>query len=170
MNHTETLNLLPQLAAQAVSPMLANLPRAALQSPGGTGYKILIVRDHPYVLEMLARILGDLDAKVQILDSTSALAAGAGASLDASPTRSPECGLTGRQMQVLECMVQGLPNKLICRRLSISPGTVKNHVSAILRALNVENRTQAVMAAARLGFTVSPAADRYAATRTNQRI
>jgi DNA-binding CsgD family transcriptional regulator len=159
MNHTETLNLLPQLAAQAVSPMLANLPRAALQSPGGTGYKILIVRDHPYVLEMLARILGDLDAKVQILDSTSALA-----------TRSPECGLTGRQMQVLECMVQGLPNKLICRRLSISPGTVKNHVSAILRALNVENRTQAVMAAARLGFTVSPAADRYAATRTNQRI
>jgi DNA-binding NarL/FixJ family response regulator len=105
---------------------------------------------------------------VQILDSTSALAAGAGASPEANPARRPEIGLTGRQVQVLECMVQGLPNKLICRRLCISPGTVKNHVSAILRALNVENRTQAVMAAARLGFTVAQTPDRYPTTRTNE--
>jgi DNA-binding CsgD family transcriptional regulator len=167
MNHTESLNILPQLAAQAIGPVLANMPRAALTSPAGNGYKILIVREHPYVIEMLARILGDLDANVQILDSTSALA-GAGPSPEARHPSGPEVGLTVRQVQVLECMVQGLPNKLICRRLSISPGTVKNHVSAILRALNVGNRTQAVVAAGRLGFAVEAATGRFAARRTNQ--
>jgi DNA-binding CsgD family transcriptional regulator len=169
MNHTESLNILPQLAAQAIGPVLANMPRAALTSPAGNGYKILIVRDHPYVLEMLARILGDLDANVQILDSTSAMA-GTGATPEAKRPSGPEVGLTVRQAQVLGCMVQGLPNKLICRRLSISPGTVKNHVSAILRALNVDNRTQAVVAAGRLGFTVEQATDRYAARRTNEQV
>jgi DNA-binding CsgD family transcriptional regulator len=167
MNHTESLNLLPQLAAQAIGPVLANMPRAMQTSHAGNGYKILIVRDHPYVLEMLARILGDLDANVQILDSTSALA-GAGAAPEAEHPSGPEAGLTARQMQVLECMVQGLPNKLICRRLNISPGTVKNHVSAILRALNVDNRTQAVVAAGRLGFAVEQATGRFATRRTSE--
>lgn len=169
MNHTESLNLLPQLAAQAIGPVLANMPRAALTSTDGNGYKVLLVRDHPYVLEMLARILGDLDANVQILDSTSALAAAASVSAQAKRGSATELGLTVRQLQVLECMVQGLPNKLICRRLNISPGTVKNHVSAILRALNVDNRTQAVMAAARLGFTVEPASEGHAMQRAGAR-
>ena len=44
-------------------------------------------------------------------------------------------GLTVRQTDVLKLLVQGKPNKLICRDLRLSEGTVKVHVSAILRAL-----------------------------------
>jgi len=76
-----------------------------------------------------------------------------------------DIGLTERQAEVLECILQGMPNKLICRRLQISPGTVKNHVSAILRRLRVANRTQAVVIAARLGFTSSRVLDGHARAR-----
>lgn len=61
-------------------------------------------------------------------------------------------GLTARQVDVLRLIVRGLPNKLICRQLQLAEGTVKVHVSAILRALGVRNRTQAVIAANRLGL------------------
>jgi DNA-binding NarL/FixJ family response regulator len=63
-----------------------------------------------------------------------------------------ELGLTERQMEVLALMMQGKSNKAICRSLDLAEPTVKIHVSAILRALNAANRTEAVMAAAALGL------------------
>lgn len=66
-------------------------------------------------------------------------------------------GLTHRQVEVLRLMGQGLSNKGICRRLNLAEGTVKLHVTAILRTLNTGNRTQAVIEAARRGLI--PAAD-----------
>jgi len=68
-------------------------------------------------------------------------------------TGSRRLGLTERQIDVLERILRGLPNKLICRELSLAEGTVKVHVSAVLRALGASNRTQAVIAATRLGLT-----------------
>jgi len=65
-----------------------------------------------------------------------------------------DLGLTGRQIEVFALILQGLPNKLICRQLNLAEGTVKIHVAAILRALNVHNRTQAVIEASRLGLTI----------------
>lgn len=53
---------------------------------------------------------------------------------------------------MLRLILRGLPNKLICRQLDLAEGTVKVHVSAVLRALGVRNRTQAVIAASRLGL------------------
>jgi DNA-binding NarL/FixJ family response regulator len=68
------------------------------------------------------------------------------------PAMKPEqLGLTMRQADVLKLLVEGKPNKLICRDLRLSEGTVKVHVSAILRALNVRNRTQVVIELARRG-------------------
>lgn len=64
-------------------------------------------------------------------------------------------GLTDRQCDVLRLILRGLPNKLICRQLDLAEGTVKVHVSAVLRALGVRNRTQAVIAASRLGLRIS---------------
>lgn len=55
--------------------------------------------------------------------------------------------LTPRQRDVLALLCEGLPNKLICRRLNISSGTVKAHISSILRELGVGSRLQAVVAA-----------------------
>jgi DNA-binding NarL/FixJ family response regulator len=61
-------------------------------------------------------------------------------------------GLTVRQIDVLRLILRGLPNKLICRQLALAEGTVKVHVSAVLRALGARNRTQAVIAASRIGL------------------
>jgi len=70
-----------------------------------------------------------------------------------APTRTPkDIGLTERQAQVLALLVQGKPNKLICRALDLAEGTVKIHVTAILRALDVTNRTEALVAVSRLGL------------------
>lgn len=55
-------------------------------------------------------------------------------------------GLTPRQAEVLTLLLQGKPNKEIARRLGLSVETVKDHVQAVLRALGVSNRTQAVLA------------------------
>jgi len=63
-----------------------------------------------------------------------------------------EIGLTERQAQVLALLVQGKPNKLICRELNLAEGTVKIHVTAVLKALGVTNRTQAVIAVGKLGL------------------
>jgi DNA-binding NarL/FixJ family response regulator len=78
--------------------------------------------------------------------------------LQARPTPA-ELGLTERQVEVLALMMQGRSNKMICRALDLAEPTVKNHVSAILKALNVTNRTEAVLAVAGLGWEI-PRADR----------
>ena len=49
-------------------------------------------------------------------------------------------------------MMQGKSNKLICRALDLAEPTVKNHVSAISKALQVSNRTEAVLAVAAFGW------------------
>jgi DNA-binding NarL/FixJ family response regulator len=57
--------------------------------------------------------------------------------------------LTPRQAEVLELLARGLPNKSIARALGVSEGTVKVHLIAVFRTLNVRNRTAAVLAAQR---------------------
>jgi DNA-binding NarL/FixJ family response regulator len=59
--------------------------------------------------------------------------------------------LTPRQAEVLELVLAGKSNKVICRELGLAEGTVKNHVAAVLKALNATNRVEAVIAAAKLG-------------------
>jgi DNA-binding NarL/FixJ family response regulator len=72
--------------------------------------------------------------------------------IQASAASYRDLGLTQRQAQVLALMVQGKPNKIICRELALAEGTVKIHVTAILKALDVTNRTQAVIAVGKLGL------------------
>ena len=59
-------------------------------------------------------------------------------------------GLTPRQTDVLALLLQGNPNKLIARELGVSVETVKDHVAAVLRALGVSSRTQAVLAVSQM--------------------
>jgi DNA-binding NarL/FixJ family response regulator len=58
-------------------------------------------------------------------------------------------GLTARQVDVLRLLAQGKPNKVIARELGVAEGTVKVHLLAVFRALDVRNRTSAVLAAQR---------------------
>jgi len=61
--------------------------------------------------------------------------------------------LTPRQREVLALLSQGKSNKEIARVLNLAEGTVKLHVTAIMKSLNVNNRTRAVVAASQLGLT-----------------
>jgi len=58
--------------------------------------------------------------------------------------------LTPRQTDVLALLLQGKPNKLIARELGVSVETVKDHVAAVMKALGVSSRTQAVLAVSQM--------------------
>ena len=64
--------------------------------------------------------------------------------------------LTNREMEILELIIEGLSNKEIALRLSISQQTVKNHVTSILAKLNLSDRTQAAIYALRHGWVRLP--------------
>jgi DNA-binding NarL/FixJ family response regulator len=78
--------------------------------------------------------------------------AGAGKSGASDHATPADLGLTPRQSEVLFLILQGKSAKAIAKDLSLSSSTVKIHTSAALRALNVTTRTQAVIAAGRLGL------------------
>lgn len=81
----------------------------------------------------------------------------AGAKPDASAPRLrrlSELGLTPRQQEVCALMVKGRSVKRIARDLGISPATVKAHLQPILRALGAVNRTEAIVALHRSGFSL----------------
>lgn len=73
---------------------------------------------------------------------------------DAAPSDDQEFDepLTPREVQVLELLAEGLPNKAIAERLRISDQTVKFHVSSISGKLGATNRTDAVRRAVRRGL------------------
>ncbi len=62
--------------------------------------------------------------------------------------------LTPRELEVLQLLAEGLPNRAIAERLHVSEHTAKFHVNAILGKLDAETRTEAVARAARLGLII----------------
>jgi len=78
----------------------------------------------------------------------------------ASPSSSDvmprDLGLTERQVEVLRLVLAGKTNKMICRDLGLAEGTVKNHVAAVLKALEAETRVHVVLVAARIGLNLKP--------------
>jgi len=79
-----------------------------------------------------------------------------------TPGAPDPAALTLRQLEVITMLGRGCSNKEIARALDVAERTVKAHVSAVFEALNVRNRTQAVLVAQRRGFL--PASGAYGAT------
>jgi DNA-binding NarL/FixJ family response regulator len=86
---------------------------------------------------------GDVHLPQELLRATAAPANG---------SQGARAGLTQRQELVLKCLLDGKSNRDIAEQLFLSEETVKSHVAAILRHFDVQNRTQAVVAAARIGY------------------
>jgi two-component system, NarL family, nitrate/nitrite response regulator NarL len=74
-----------------------------------------------------------------------------------------ECGISSREIEILESIMTGMSNKVIARQFDICEATVKVHVKAILRKLGVDNRTQAATWAVKhsMGDTPSPVGSDY---------
>jgi DNA-binding NarL/FixJ family response regulator len=96
---------------------------------------------------------GSVYVPPQILSQADASQPASTAPRGGRPIITPaEAGLSERQLDVLALMMLGKSNKVICRTLNLAEPTVKNHVTAILRALKVSNRTEAVIAVTELGW------------------
>jgi len=89
------------------------------------------------------------------------IAAGGGSPLDPRAARSlleaksapdPLAGISPREREVLALLLDGMPNKLIARRLEISEKTVKSHLTSIFRQIGVTDRVQAVLWVERQGL------------------
>lgn len=72
--------------------------------------------------------------------------------LNAGNDRAAPDALTPRELEVINLIAEGLPNKIIANQLNISEHTVKFHVNAILTKLGAQSRTEAVVRATRLGY------------------
>jgi len=73
--------------------------------------------------------------------------------------------LSGRELQILGCLVEGASNKVIANQLSITEATVKVHLKSILRKINASNRTQAAIWALNHGVSSRSAAEANLAAR-----
>jgi DNA-binding NarL/FixJ family response regulator len=80
----------------------------------------------------------------------------ASALLSARAQATPAEELSPREREVLVLVAEGLPNKLISRRLGISEKTVKAHLTSVFRSIGVDDRTQAAMWAVRNGIVERP--------------
>jgi DNA-binding NarL/FixJ family response regulator len=176
-------------ALQMVARLLPDVILLDLSMPDGDGISVLrgLSRDGTTPRVLVLTSFGDPDLVLEalhsgadgyllkhseaetILDGVRAIAAG-GAPVDPRVAPSLLAGLrergqgellTEREQEVLEMVRQGLPNKTIARRLGISEGTVKTHVTHILQRIGAADRTQAALwaerhlppAAARPGWT-----------------
>ncbi len=106
------------------------------------------------LLSILSQVLaGEVYLPTELLGATD-LSRGPGAN---AADESPQ--LTSRQQEVLYLLMEGRSNKEISQTLQLSDETTKNHVTGVLRAFGVQNRIQAVLAAADHGyFKTSPSA------------
>lgn len=72
--------------------------------------------------------------------------------LESHAAPDPLAALSPREREVLGLLLEGMPNKLIARRLGISEKTVKSHLTSVFRAIGVTDRVQAVLWAERQGL------------------
>lgn len=101
--------------------------------------------------EQLDLAVRSVEAGLVLLDLPVAATSLTPAALVAAPTQAIE-PLTARELQVLQLVAQGLPNKGIARRLGISENTAKFHVASLCGKLGASSRTEAVTLAARRGL------------------
>jgi two-component system nitrate/nitrite response regulator NarL len=118
--------------------------RKAMAS-GALGYVPKSASQHVLLSAIRLVLNGDLYVPPLVLSQ------GADAPQHASEGGNPGA-LTARQIEVLALISEGKPNKTIATQLALSEKTVKAHITAIFKALNVVNRTQAAAAARAAGI------------------
>jgi DNA-binding NarL/FixJ family response regulator len=125
--------------------------RQALEA-GAMGYIPKSSSSHEMITALRLVLAGEVYVPPAMLAALEGLEAASVEVTGAAVEEGGVNGLTHRQLAVLRLMAQGLSNKGICKRLNVAEGTVKLHITAVMRALNTCNRTQAVIEATRRGL------------------
>jgi DNA-binding NarL/FixJ family response regulator len=152
---TELRELYPAISVVVLSAVQdsANVTRAL--DLGAAGYIPKSARADIITNALRLVMSGGIYVPPEILARGEPLSAAPGAHENVRSQLTPEdIGLTDRQLSVLALVMQGKSNKTICRDLRLAEPTVKNHVTAILRALKVCSRTEAVVAVNRMGWNL----------------
>ena len=155
MNGIETLEKLRARNVTAPILMLTmsrddNDLRAALRG-GAAGYLLKDMNPEDLVPALEATLRGDNVVAKEMVGTLARIVQG---ETNASPRRSdaPFSDLTPRESEILSHVAEGQSNKMIARALSITDGTVKLHVKAILRKLGVHSRVEAAVIAVEQGL------------------
>lgn len=124
----------------AVLTLSTQLTPEALQRAIRAGARGFVDKNLPPA--ELARLVRAVAVGERVFDAAAAVAT----------LNPPESPLTGRELEVLRVVAEGLPLKEIARRLFLAHGTVRNHLSVILRKTGTRNRLEAVRVAQRAGW------------------
>ncbi len=125
---------------------------AALRA-GAQGYLLKDIEPEDLVPALEAVLRGGSVIDRELVGTLARIVGGdAGAKQEAPRPANPFTVLTPRELEILECIADGSSNKMIARVLSISDGTVKLHVKAILRKLGMRSRVEAAVAAVEHGL------------------
>ncbi|MPY73808.1 MAG: response regulator [Alphaproteobacteria bacterium] len=115
---------------------------ASCLAAGAAGYLMKDISLDALLISLQLVVLGE---KVFPTHLAALLVNGVANTVPANIPPDNSFGLSEREMQILQCLVQGDSNKLIANRLSITEATVKVHMKSLLRKINVSNRTQAAI-------------------------
>lgn len=124
----------------AVLALSTQLTPEALQRAIRAGARGFVDKNLPPA--ELARLVRAVAVGERVFDPVAAVAA----------LNPPESPLTDRELEVLRIVAEGLPLKEIARRLFLAHGTVRNHLSVIMRKTGARNRLEAVRQAQRAGW------------------
>jgi len=115
-----------------------------LLSAGTSGYVTKSASSEVIINALRLVLAGGVYVPPNLLDHDGRLAPG--------PSVTPTGPLTSRQIEVLRQLAKGLTNKQIACALDVTEGTVKIHLATVFRILKVQNRTEAVLVAQKMGL------------------
>lgn len=120
---------------------------------GAQGYLLKDMELEELVPALEAALQGDNVVAKGLLGTLARIVRGEAGACEAAPRRSaPFVEFTPRELDILEHVAKGLSNKVIAKTLSITDGTVKLHVKAILRKLGIHSRVEAAIIALEHGL------------------
>lgn len=157
INGIETLK---NLRAQGVSIPVLMLTMSSDDSDlsaslraGAQGYLLKDMELEELVPALESALQGDNVVAKELLGTLARIVRGEAGAREEAPRRSaPFAEFTPRELDILEHVAKGLSNKVIAKTLSITDGTVKLHVKAILRKLGIHSRVEAAIIALEHGL------------------